>query len=243
MEPTTAAAADATDLSAVFARIQGMLLSQESAQAAAAQLALAARDLIDSAAGAGVSLIDETGRRTSTAATDTLVETADTAQYELGLGPCLSAWATESVQRLEDTAADTLWPEWSRTAAGAGIASVLSAPVLYRDNCLGAMKIYATAGNAFSARAEQQLVLLASAAGTLLGAAQGSDTPQRLSASLQQAITNRTAVETATGMLMERHATDHETARRMLIGASQAQGRPLAQIARRVVERAVDTTS
>ena len=90
---------------------------------------------------------------------------------------------------------------------------------------------------------EQQLVLLASAAGTLLGAAQGSDTPQRLSASLQQAITNRTAVETATGMLMERHATDHETARRMLIGASQAQGRPLAQIARRVVERAADTTS
>ena len=52
MEPTTAAAADATDLSAVFARIQGMLLSQESAQAAASQLALAARDLIDSAAGA-----------------------------------------------------------------------------------------------------------------------------------------------------------------------------------------------
>ena len=42
---------------------------------------------------------------------------------------------------------------------------------------------------------------------------------------------------------MERHATDHETARRMLIDASQAQGRPLAQIAHRVVERAVDTTS
>jgi GAF domain-containing protein len=242
MEPTTAAATAATDLTAVFARIQGMLLSQESAQAAAAQLARAARDLIDTAAGAGVSLIDETGRRTSTAATDTLVETADTAQYELGQGPCLSAWATESLQRLDDTATDTRWPDWSRTAAGAGIGSVLSAPVLYRDNCLGAMKIYATTANAFSTRAEHQLVLLASAAGTLLGAAQGSDAPQRLSESMRQAIADRTAVETATGMLMERHATDHETARRMLIDDSQAQGRPLAQIARRVVERATDTT-
>jgi GAF domain-containing protein len=240
MEPTTAAAA--TDLTAVFARIQGMLLSQESAQAAAAQLSRAARDLIDTAAGAGVSLIDDTGTRISTAATDTLVETADAAQYELGRGPCLSAWATESLQRLEDTATDTRWPDWSRTAAAAGIASVLSAPVLYRDRCLGAMKIYATAAGAFGTREEHQLVLLASAAGTLLGAAQGSDAPQRLSESMRQALADRTAVETATGMLMERHTTDHETARRMLIDDSQAQGRPLAQIARRVVDRATDTT-
>ncbi|GAA1751636.1 GAF and ANTAR domain-containing protein [Kocuria aegyptia] len=242
MEPTTTAAA-ATDLTGVFARIQGMLLSHESAQAAAAQLAEAARDLIDTAAGAGVSLIDETGNRTTTAATDRLAETADAAQYELGQGPCLSAWATESLQRLDDTTTDTRWPEWSRTAADAGIGSVLSAPVLYRETCLGAMKIYATTAHAFSTRAEHQLVLLASAAGTLLGAAQGSDAPQRLSASLQQAIADRTAVETATGMLMERHATDHEAARRTLIDASRAQGRPLAQIARQVVERAADTTS
>lgn len=151
MESTTST----TELTAVFARIQGMLLSQETAQAA--------RDLIDTAAGAGVSLIDETGNRTTTAAIDALVETADATQYDLGQGPCLSAWASESVQRIEDTATDTRWRDWSRTAAGAGIASVLSAPVLYRDKCLGAMKIYATITNAFSTRAEHQLVLLASA--------------------------------------------------------------------------------
>lgn len=240
MEPTTNAAA--TDLTAVFARVQGMLLSQESAQAAAAQLARAARDLIDTAAGAGVSLIDEAGARTTTAATDTVVETADAAQYDLGQGPCLSAWATESVQRLADTATDTRWPDWSRDAADAGIASVLSAPVHYRDNCLGAMKIYATTAHAFGAREEHQLVLLASAAGTLLGAAQGSDAPQRLSEAMRRTIADRTTVETATGMLMERHTTDHETARRMLIDASRRQARPLAQIARQVLERATGPT-
>lgn len=85
-------------------------------------------------------------------------------------------------------------------------------------------------------------MLLASAAGTLLGAAQGSDAPQRLSASMQQALSDRTAVETATGMLMERHSTDHESTRRMLIEASRDRDRPLARIARRVVERATDKT-
>lgn len=238
MESTTST----TELTTVFARIQGMLLSQESAEAAAAQLSRAARDLIGSAAGAGVSLIDETGRRTSTASTDPLVETADAAQYELGQGPCLSAWATVSLQRIDDTAAETRWPDWCRAAAAAGIASVLSAPVLHRDRCLGAMKVYATTAGAFGTREEHQLGLLASAAGTLLGAAQGSDAPHRLSASMQQALADRTAVETATGMLMERHATGHETARRLLIEASRSQHRPLAQIARRIVERAADAT-
>ncbi|GAA1774389.1 GAF and ANTAR domain-containing protein [Kocuria aegyptia] len=231
----------ATELTAVFARIQGMLLSQESAEAAAAQLSRAARELIGSAAGAGVSLLDETGRRASTAATDRAVESADAAQYELGQGPCLSAWATESLQRIDDTATDTRWPDWNRAAAAAGIASVLSVPVLYRDRCLGAMKIYATTAGAFGTREERRLLLLASAAGTLLGAAQGSDAPHRLSAAMQQALTDRTAVEAATGMLMERHSTDHESARRMLLTASRDQGRPLAQIARRVLERTADT--
>lgn len=238
MEP----AITANDLTSVFARIQGMLLSQESAEAAATQLARAARDLIDSAAGAGVSLLDESGRRTTTAATDRLVEAADAIQYELDQGPCLSAWATESLQRVDDTATDTRWPDWSRAAAASGIASVLSTPVLHRDRCLGAMKIYATAAGAFSTREEHQLVLLASAAGTLLGAAQGRDAPHRLSESMRKALADRTAVETATGMLMERHSADHESARRMLIDASREQGRALAQVARRVVEGTTDTT-
>lgn len=50
-------------------------------------------------------------------------------------------------------------------------------------------------------------------------------------------------METATGTLMERHATDHESARRMLLEASQDQRRPLAQLARGVVERAADATT
>ena len=84
----------ATELTTVFARIQDMLLSQEHAAAAVHQLAQVARALIPVAAGAGVSLLDDQGTRTSAEPTGHLMEAADALQYDLGNGPCLSAWAT-----------------------------------------------------------------------------------------------------------------------------------------------------
>lgn len=127
----------AGELATVFARLHGMLLSVEDAATGAQRLAVAAQQLIASAAGAGVSLFDEDGTRVTTAATDTLVGTADALQYELGMGPCLSAWATREPQRVQDTTTDPRWQPWQAAAAEAGIRSVLSTPLVYRGRCLG----------------------------------------------------------------------------------------------------------
>ncbi|MEX5304846.1 GAF and ANTAR domain-containing protein [Kocuria sp. CPCC 205258] len=230
----------AMELTAVFARIQHMLLSQEHATAAVHQLAQVAQDLIPSAVGAGVSLIDAHGARTSTGATDHLVEAADALQYELGEGPCLSAWATESPQRINDTTDDDRWPQWSTAVAVSGIRSMLSVPLVFQDRCLGAMKVYATVDNAFTAHEEQQLGLLAAVAATLLGAAQTRDAPQRLSAALQSGLQDRQAIDRATGMLMEQRATDPDDAHAVLLTASLAQGRPMVEVARQVLDRHPD---
>lgn len=230
----------ATELTAVFARIQNMLLSQEHATAAVHQLAQVAEDLIPSAAGAGVSLIDAHGTRTSAGATDDLVEAVDALQYEMGEGPCLSAWATATPQRINDTTDDDRWPEWSAAAARSGIRSVLSVPLVFQERCLGAMKVYATVGDAFAGHEEQQLVLLAAAAATLLGSAQTRDAPQRLSAALQAGLEDRQVIDRATGMLMEQRATDPEDAHCVLLTASRAQGRPMAEVARQILERRPD---
>ena len=225
---------------AVFARIQTMVLSQEHAAAAVHQLGQVAQDLNPSAAGAGVSVIDAYGTWTSTGATDHLVETADALQYELGEGPCLSAWATETPQRINDTTDDDRWPQWSAAAARSGIRSVLSVPLIFRDRCLGAMKIYATVDNAFTDHEEQQLGLLAAVAATLVGSAQTRDAPQRLSASLQAGLADRQAIDRATGMLMEQRATDPDDAHAMLLTASLTRGRPMVEVARQILQRHPD---
>ena len=137
MQPESSAA----ELTTVLARIENMLLSQEHATAAVHHLAQFAQDLVPSAAGAGVSLIDDQGDRTSTGATDHLVEAADAVQYDLEEGPCLSAWATETFQRVNDTTDEDRWPAWCAAAVAAGIRSVLSVPLVFQDRCLGAMKV------------------------------------------------------------------------------------------------------
>ncbi|MEX5258482.1 GAF and ANTAR domain-containing protein [Kocuria arenosa] len=230
----------ATELTAVLARLQNMFLSQEHAAAAVHQLAQVARDLIPTAAGAGVSLFDEQGTRTSTGSTDDLVVAADALQYELGKGPCLSAWATGSLQRVNDTTDDDRWPQWCAAAAASGIRSMLSVPMVFQDRCLGAMKVYATVDDAFTGHEEQQLGLLAAAAATLLGAAQTRDAPQRLSASLQAGLAERQAVDRATGMLMEQRATDPDDAHAVLLTSARAQDRPMAEVARQILQRRPD---
>ncbi|MFF0946076.1 GAF and ANTAR domain-containing protein [Kocuria sp. CPCC 205300] len=231
----------AMELTAVFARIQNMLLSQEHATAAVHQLAQVAQALIPAAAGAGVSRFDDQGTRTSTAATDRLVEAADVLQYEMGQGPCLSAWATESLQRVNDTTDDDRWPAWCVAAAASGILSMISVPMVFQDRCLGAMKVYATVGDAFTDHEERQLGLLAAAAATLLGAAQTTDAPQRLSAALQTGLEDRQAIDRATGMLMEQRATDPDDAHCLLLTAARAQGRPMAEVARQILQRHPDS--
>ncbi|MFW6186637.1 MAG: GAF domain-containing protein [Actinomycetota bacterium] len=109
------------ELTTVFAHLQGMLLSTQDATAAVHQLARAAHRMVPAAAGAGVSLIDETGTRVTAAATDTVVEAADALQYELGQGPCLSAWATREPQHVADTAQDPRWTRWQAAAADAPV--------------------------------------------------------------------------------------------------------------------------
>lgn len=230
------------ELTTVFARLQGMLLSQDAATSAIHQLAQVARDLIPSAAGAGVSVLEADGTRITTAATDPVVEAADALQYELGEGPCLSAWATSSTQRLDDTATDTHWPAWSGAVRELGVASVLSTPLIFRGDTLGAMKVYTTVAHAFSAADERLLVLLATAAATLLAAGQTPSAPHRLSTALRTALLDRQAVDVATGILMERGDLTQDNARRLLLATARTRHRPLLEIARQLRDRTPDPT-
>jgi GAF domain-containing protein len=225
------------ELIAVFAHLHGMLLSEEDATTAVHQLARAAHQMIPGAAGAGVSLLDEHGTRVSSASTDKVVETADALQYELGMGPCLSAWATQMPQRIADTTTETRWAAWESAAAEAGIRSVLSTPLVYRSHALGALKVYATAPAAFGEAEERLLGLFADAAATLLGAAQTTDAPVRLSASLKAALATRETVGLAAGVLMAREHLDPESARSLLLEQAHAQGRRVAEVAAEILDR------
>ena len=85
------------ELSAVFARVSGLLLSEATVSTAVGLVTSLARGCIPGAAGAGVTLVDERGGRATLGASDPAVEWADSRQYELDEGPCLTAWAQRAV--------------------------------------------------------------------------------------------------------------------------------------------------
>jgi GAF domain-containing protein len=230
-----APASSPDELTTVFAHLHGMLLPDQDATTAVSRLARAVHQMIPSAAGAGVSLFDEHGAPVSAAATDALVEAADGLQYELGQGPCLSAWATGELQLVEDTTTGTRWAAWQAAAAEAGIRSVLSIPMTYRGHSRGAMKVYATTAGAFGDAEQQVLGLLAEAAATLLGVAQPVDAPVRLSASLKSAMHSREVIGLAVGVLMAREHLDPAAGRSLLLERARAQGRSVAQVAAEIL--------
>ncbi len=226
------------ELSLLFARLHRMLLTEETATPAVRRLAEAARETIPGSAGAGVSLIDCHGRRTSTGATDQLVTAADDLQYRLGNGPCLDAWSGAAPVRSPDLANEDRWPEWSRAAAGMGIHSVLSVPLIHRSEVIGALKIYSLAPAVFDDHSEHLLALFADPAATLLANVQSQDEPHRVSRKLKDAIASRDTIALARGILMGRQGLSSDEAMRELIGLSRGSGLSLRSVSEQVIESA-----
>lgn len=217
------------ELSLAIARIQGLLLTTEKVDEAVQLLAQAIRYAVPGTVGAGVSLLDTRGRRTSSGSTNRVVEQADMFQYELGEGPCLTAWATEETVIVDDVRTDPRWQLWSNAVKSLPIRSVVSAALISGGDCIGALKVYAELPSAYSTSTGELLELFASPAATLLSHVQASELPQRLSESLQSSLHSRDLVNRACGIVMERYGLDYETALQGLMLQARKAEVPLQQ--------------
>ena len=229
----------ADELSAVFARMSGLLLSEETVSTAVELITALATDAIPGAAGAGVTLVDERGCKTTSGASDPVVEKADTAQYELDEGPCLVAWAQRALIRIDEIGSDGRWPRWSRAVEPLGLRASLSAPLVAGDRSLGAVKVYARLPCAFDGHAEHLLVMFAAQAAILLANVQSADNARRLSDELKDALRSRDLIATAKGILMAREGIAEELAFSVLMAGAQRQHQTLREAAHALVSSTV----
>ncbi len=202
----------AEELSRVYARMSGLLLSEETVQTALDLVTSLAVDTVGGAVGAGVTLVDAEGRKTSAAATSELVAEVDRLQYELDEGPCLAACAQGEIIRMDDLEQDQRWPRWTSTALPLGVRSTLSVPMTSHDRVLGAIKIYGDEAGVFTAASDLLLTRFAAQAAILLANVQTLEHAERLSESLQEALRARNLIATASGILMERHRLSEQQA-------------------------------
>jgi GAF domain-containing protein len=238
VDPTGSALPLADELAVVFARMSGLLLSHETVTTALGLVTSLAVETVPGSVGAGISIVDERGRRTS-AATDDRVERADALQYEHDEGPCLAATALRQVVRVDDLAEDPRWPRWAPGAQRLGLRAVLSAPLVAGDRGLGAMKVYADRPHAFDEHAERLMALFSAQAAVLVANVQSYERAQRMTETLRQAVRDRDVVSVAKGVLMARHGVDEEAAFGMLLARSTQDALSLREVARTVAASAV----
>jgi len=233
----------AAELPEIFARVTGLLLTEPVVDRAVTNIARATHQSLAGSVGAGVTLIDSEGRPTSTASTNSLVKEADRLQYELGDGPCLSAWASGQAVRVDDLREDQRWPEWSKAGGRLGLLSCISVPLLVPDltgtgepEPIGAMKVYSDQPHAFDERSEEVLSLLAGPAALILTNLQARERAARLSDILKDALHSRSAIDLAKGVLMERLHVTERGALQFMITRARTQGIALSRVAQGILD-------
>jgi GAF domain-containing protein len=213
----------ADELAAVFVRVSDLLLSTEAVDTALTLITASAKESFPHSAGAGITLSGPDGDRVTAAATDDVVERADALQYELGQGPCLTAWEQRTVVRVDDLSRETRWPEWVRAVAGSGLCSTLSAPMTTGGRTLGALKVYAADPGVYGEREERLLTKFATQAAILLAGLRSAEDARRVSDRLKDTLLGRDVIALAKGIVMARDGADERAA--FLILADRARQR------------------
>jgi GAF domain-containing protein len=239
VSPTGPAVGPVDELAAVFARMSGLLLSGETVDCAVRLVTGLAAETLPGSVGAGISLFDELGRRETTGASVALVERADELQYELGEGPCLSAWAGRILVRIDDIAAAGCWPRWTRAAEQLGVRSSVSAPLVAGNRALGAIKVYATRPAAYDAVAERRLTMFAAQTAILLAHAQSPDVAPSYTEALVETLRSRDTISTAKGIVMAREGVGEDGAMAILLAQAQRSSRTLRETAQGLVRSTV----
>ena len=177
---------------------------------------------------ASISVRHDNGRLETYAATDPLVEQADALQYELNEGPCYDALTVEAIISSPDLANDSRWPHFGPGAQAMGISSQLAIGLAHRGKSFTALNLYARETNAFEGQGTMTRVYVGHAR-IALGYARELHT-------LHAALSRRTTIARATGIIMQRNGIDADQALDTLRKVATTNRLNLWDLAARIVE-------
>lgn len=236
VEPVTVSRGPADELAGAFARMSGMLLTESTVAGALSTVTSLATETITGSTGSGVSLTDAQGGRTTSAATDPLVEELDGLQYRLDQGPCLTAWHEKTVIRSGTSDDEQRWPAWLENAHRLGLRSYISAPLITGDQSIGAIKVYSTEVDAFTEHQAGLLRRFADHAAVFVGNVQTLRSADHLSDQLKDTLRTRDLIATARGIVMGRRGLGFDEAFRELAAEAQRTGQRLQDVAAQIVK-------
>jgi anti-anti-sigma factor len=168
---------------------------------------------------------------------DAFAQQLDGLQMQAGEGPCQTAWDTRAKVLTPDLRTDPRWPALTALAAPTEVASVLALPVYVRDEMVGVINAYSTRIDAFAGVDIEIAELAAFAVGQVLHRIESTRALRDMVTNLRQALSSRSVIDQAKGILMARHGYDAETAFTSLSEQSQQENIKVRDLAALLTEQ------
>lgn len=197
-------------------------------------------ELVD-VAGAGISVVTQTGNRGAVCATDDVAAMIEELQFSLGEGPCIdavNAGRPVLIPDLDDPRSvdGKRWPAFMSAAAQAGIRAVYAFPLAVGAIRVGALDLYRCEAGELSAEQLAGALLAADAAAIAL-LSLNVDAPDTFSESMGDGTDLHLDVHRATGMVQEQLGVSTAEALLRLRAKAFADERPIGEVAADVIHR------
>lgn len=216
------------------AELAALLLSTESFDDLLRGVAELSVRLVAGATTASITLA-ERGRVITVAAADGLANQIDEHQYERGAGPCLEALRTGSVVHVPDMRGERRWGGFATMMLSHGMTGILGVPLMGRDGAVGVLNLYSGAGAGFDERDQQLAQVLAAHAAVALTAALRTYDQVSLTDNLRIALSSRSVIDQAIGIVMGRERCSPDEAFDVLRRVSQQRNTKLRHVATELV--------
>jgi GAF domain-containing protein len=202
---------------------------------AALELAVAETDDVFHVDGAGLLLLSGDGVLRYMAASDEPGRMLEILQEQFGEGPCVDAFLADAPVLAEDLAADPRWPSVGPLAAGHGVHAVLGVPIDLRDGPVGTLNVYAAREHRWDQADVAAIQAYSRVIASLLRTAVRAHVSGKAATQLQHALDQRSLIEQAKGVIMERRGLDQQAAFEVLRARARSTRRRLHDVAQEVV--------
>ena len=179
--------------------------------------------------------VEQSGRGRTVTYSGELAIRGDERQYELDDGPCLESLRTGRVVTVDDLAREGRWGSYPERALESGVRSSLSLPLTVGDRGRGALNLYSSRPDVFTAADEELGQRFAAQASGALSMAWRMAERDAAVDHLTRGLVTRQVIGQAVGLLMAQRRCTAEEAFDLLTGASQRANEKLRDVAARVV--------
>lgn len=221
-----------------LAELAGLLMATASFEDLMQKIADLARRAVPAASTCGITLSMD-GHVITVASADALARLLDEQQYTVDDGPCLEAIRTARVVLANDLSTDTRWRGYPAMAVAHGVRGVYSSPLQVGAQAIGALNLYAVGTNAFDEDARAAAGQLTALAAATVTAALRHYDETTLTDHLRTALSSRSVIDQAIGIIMGMQHCPPQTAFDILRTASQNRNIPLREIATELVARTI----